>query len=524
MTKSEINSRPSYEETILKLISNPDYAKLSFYGFILAKCKVVFNDAVPTLGVSFDKTTYTLVIGRQFKDWTLDQRIAVLIHETKHILGGHVFRKGERNHEMFNVATDIAINQTIDNLPGFALMPAKFDFPEGQTAEVYYELLKREQEKQEKEKEDFKDEHKDEPQNQKEEEKEEEKEEKEEEKEKEEEEEKEECEDESKDCDNKCDNKCDNPGDSNPDDKADEGEGQEGDETEGEDGEGQEGEAGSGSGENGEPSESAKSKPTKPEIVDKDGKSWSPSDGHPDITEQEELEEITLDTHADWTDSGDINEDLARSVTEAMIKSAMTQSRGNTPGDIVDLLELWKRKAKISWKKELRNYLSSKAGKRISTIKRRDRRFPNRRELRGKKRHTDNHIVVVGVDTSGSMSDQQILEGLIEIYEVAKVNGSELQVIQIDTEIKTIQEFGTKDKTFKRHGYGGTYMGAIVPFIQERDLKPDVLIMISDMYIEDVSSDANWSKFKTPTIWLSTSGEIPSWKKKMHKIIDIKNA
>ncbi len=36
-----------------------------------------------------------------------------------------------------------------------------------------------------------------------------------------------------------------------------------------------------------------------------------------------------------------------------------------------------------------------------------------------------------------------------------------------------------------------------------------LLLMISDMYIEDLCADSIWSKFKKPVLWLSTSGEMP---------------
>jgi predicted metal-dependent peptidase len=141
-----------YQETVVNLISSTKYVDLSFYGFILAKCKVSYDEKFPTAGVSFENNNFHLTIGKKFLEWNLDERIAVLIHETRHILGLHMFRKGERDHELFNVATDIAINPIIDNLPEDALFPQNFDFPENKSAETYYEFLKEEKVKQEQEK------------------------------------------------------------------------------------------------------------------------------------------------------------------------------------------------------------------------------------------------------------------------------------------------------------------------------------------------------------------------------------
>jgi predicted metal-dependent peptidase len=126
------------------------------------------------------------------------------------------------------------------------------------------------------------------------------------------------------------------------------------------------------------------------------------------------------------------------------------------------------------------------------------------------------------VDTSGSMDDDDVLNGLIEINEVIK-NVGELLLIQIDTEIKGTQKFDKNNfKRFKRKGYGGTQMSPIVNYIEDNKVQCDVLIMISDMYIEDLTSTKEWVKFKKPVLWLSTSGEIPESPKK-HKVLDIKN-
>ena len=90
-----------------------------------------------------------------FKSINLDERLAVLVHECQHVILQHVFRKGERNHKLFNLAADIAINQKIKNLPEGGFYPETFDFPVNLAAEDYYELLKKEKEEQEKEKEEY---------------------------------------------------------------------------------------------------------------------------------------------------------------------------------------------------------------------------------------------------------------------------------------------------------------------------------------------------------------------------------
>jgi predicted metal-dependent peptidase len=252
------------------------------------------------------------------------------------------------------------------------------------------------------------------------------------------------------------------------------------------------------------------------------GESWNgPSDGKPDLTEGGEGD--SFDDHSMWGEVPEGEEELARSSMEKMVKDALSQSRGNVPGNIEEILDLWRKKAIISWKRVLKRILASKPGSKVGTIKRRDRRQPKRIDVKGKKKFYDKPTVIVGVDTSGSMDDEMIVNGLVEIAEVCKVTGSNLEVVQIDTEIKGTETFDAKKKTFERKGYGGTYMGAMPEWLNKTKKEHDVLIMISDLFIEDVCTDENWLKHKKPVIWLNTSGTEMAVPKK-HKIFDISDA
>ncbi len=416
----KVLTKQLYQEAVVNLISAEKYVNLSFYGFILAKLNVRYDEGIPTAGVRFNKDSlnYDLGIGRKFSEWNLEERIAVLIHECRHILGLHTVRKGERDHKLFNKAADIAINQKVKNLPKGAYYPEDFDFPKNESAETYYELLKEEKENQEKQKQEAED----------------------------------------------------NNEDWEPDKN-------------------------------------------------------SQGESKPDLTKDDDCDGSSIDVH-DWDSGEDLDnsntEDLQKSLVESIAKDAISQARGNLPGDIEEILDLLKSKPKISWKKELKKILSSRNGSKIETIKRKNRRFPHRADLRGRKVNKDKPIVIVGVDTSGSMDDNDVLNGLVEAQSVLK-NVGEIKIIQIDTEIKGTEDYSKSIKLFRRKGYGGTYMGACPKYLNDKRVPCDVLIMISDMQIEDIPADENWKKFKKPVLWLSTSGEKPKILKH-HKLFDIKDA
>ena len=451
MNTKEIINREPYEEAFMNLMSSPHYVQQSFYSFVIAKMQVSINRSVPTAGAGFFNNNYQLIINPDFfNPLPLEQRIGILLHECNHVILKHIFRKGERDHKLFNVAADIALNQSIPRnmLPEGALYPDSFKdengnpWPENLTAEQYYELVKEEKERQEQEKQEQE---------------------------------------------GNGEGKCNNCGGSG--------------EQENENGEKEKCEACGGSGEQ--------------------GSGYQPSNGNPNLTGEEDP---SLDDHSMWDNISSEEEELASEMMEKILEQAMEKSRGNIPGNLETLMELWKRAPKLSWKKILKKFVSSKKGSRESTIKRRNRRIRTL-GVKGNKVSYDQPEIVVGIDTSGSMSNEEIVEGLQEINEVCKITNSKMKIVQIDTQIKGVEEYNPKKKTFKRRGCGGTYMGAMIKYLLDEKVPYDALVMISDMFIEDVSTDENWRKAKKPTLWLSTSGEMPEWKNtKGHTVYDIKNA
>lgn len=161
-----------WEQTIANMFSNPTYANsYLFYAHMLAQCRVIFDDTMQApAGVNFMHDHYNLYINPTGFDLTdeqfaaaqsqdpsasrhipgfcehpLEHRLGILKHEMLHILFAHIARKEDRDHRLFNIATDCAINQLIDrqHLPDGCIFPDTLPInpPPGLTAEQYYELL-----------------------------------------------------------------------------------------------------------------------------------------------------------------------------------------------------------------------------------------------------------------------------------------------------------------------------------------------------------------------------------------------
>ena len=113
------------------------------------------SDALPTAGVRIeDDGYYTLLYNPNYFSKLTEEEIAdVLKHEFYHIIFEHISSRlpedcGDSVSMTWNIATDLAINSHLKNLPGEAMIPGQEDFedlPPGLSAEAYHkELLKRE--------------------------------------------------------------------------------------------------------------------------------------------------------------------------------------------------------------------------------------------------------------------------------------------------------------------------------------------------------------------------------------------
>ena len=176
--------RSGFDEAVANLFSNPKYApNYLFYGHMVGQCRVVFDTTMKApAGVNFMHDHFNLYINPEdtwvkadptklasakhkpqtrqtadgktevclkgFNSYPLEQRLGILKHEMLHILYNHMRRKGDRDHQGFNIAADCAINQLIDrsHLPAQGIFIDQFPsgtgkVPANLTAEQYYELI-----------------------------------------------------------------------------------------------------------------------------------------------------------------------------------------------------------------------------------------------------------------------------------------------------------------------------------------------------------------------------------------------
>jgi len=125
--------------------------KEPFFNHLLSGVVRVVTEKVPTAAVSFSGTRIQLLVNESFFLKELrsqTNRVAVIKHETLHLLFKHLFRMdlGNYDRSLFNIAADLVVNQFIGSwkLPDSAVTLSTFPdlgLEQNQTVEWYYEKL-----------------------------------------------------------------------------------------------------------------------------------------------------------------------------------------------------------------------------------------------------------------------------------------------------------------------------------------------------------------------------------------------
>lgn len=128
--------------------------------------------------------------------------------------------------------------------------------------------------------------------------------------------------------------------------------------------------------------------------------------------------------------------------------------------------------------------------------------------------------VVVPIDTSGSIGQQQINEFAGELVSIAEaVQPERIRVLWWDTKVHGEQIFERDDfqsigTLLKPLGGGGTRVSCVSEYINKKQIKADAVVVFTDGYVE---SDVDW-QIGSPTLWLVTENkhwQVPAGKKVM---------
>ncbi len=182
--------------------------------------------------------------------------------------------------------------------------------------------------------------------------------------------------------------------------------------------------------------------------------------------------------HDIWQESNDeANFENIFDLTKKMAKNA---ARGTIPAGLVEAVAKLNQQPELRWQDILKKIVGTLPVPYKRTITRKDRRQPDRLDLRGK---LPNHIVnlLIAIDTSGSMKREKIEKALAEVFDILKKYPHHVTIIECDAKIQQVyQAKSPKDLKYEIKGRGGTKFSPVFEYIHQEGLRNHLLIYFTD--------------------------------------------
>ena len=186
--------------------------------------------------------------------------------------------------------------------------------------------------------------------------------------------------------------------------------------------------------------------------------------------------------HSTWEEFDDLSEAEKKLIDKQIqkvlsdAKEQTIKKRGNIPGEIEGVITIEEIVApKFDWRGYMRRFTGISTKVFTKKIRRKEnRKFP---ESPGLKLKMKQHMLL-GIDTSGSVSDSELQEFMSEINHIYKA-GVDVTIIQCDTSINSIEPYkGKNELTVK--GRGGTEFDPVLEYYNENQKRYTSLVYFTD--------------------------------------------
>ena len=211
------------------------------------------------------------------------------------------------------------------------------------------------------------------------------------------------------------------------------------------------------------------------------------------------LDQVRVKNHT-WQEVPSTMSELVKNQMEYQMKEAAQQTlkvRGHFPGEIEEKLkELLKPKPPVfNWKAYFRRLLGTAFDIYSRKTRRKEsNRFEDAQGLRKRKKHK----LLVGVDTSGSVSQEELQDFFSEITHIWKA-GAEVTILEIDADIKKSYPFKGKIPE-QVSGRGGTSFLPGIDYFNEHRKEYTCMVYFTDGY-----GDQDKCKPLGKVLWVITS-------------------
>jgi len=181
-------------------------------------------------------------------------------------------------------------------------------------------------------------------------------------------------------------------------------------------------------------------------------------------------------THDSWNESDEIDEKTLKEFTE---KIADNSQKGSIPSYLEGMIKSLKiNKGELPWNLYLKKLMGTVEANKKKTITRRNRRQPNRLDLRGELRGHRAEIAVA-IDISGSISDEEFKQAIKEVLSIVKNYNQEITIIECDKEIRrTYKVKSVKDVKDRMATGRGTEFSPVFQYANNKNI--NLLVYFTD--------------------------------------------
>lgn len=181
-------------------------------------------------------------------------------------------------------------------------------------------------------------------------------------------------------------------------------------------------------------------------------------------------------SHLD-SDAAQKYEATAKQLINSATSMASAETRKLMPNHFKQQVSKINEPARLNWKQLLKRYVGTVQSGKTKTKMRLNRRQPKRFDLSGTK--TDTVIkIVVAIDTSASMSADDISAALNEVTSIVSKRKHQITVVECDSQIQRIYEIRTpSDIKPNVQGRGGTAFTPVIEFINNNAQFRDALLI-----------------------------------------------
>lgn len=213
---------------------------------------------------------------------------------------------------------------------------------------------------------------------------------------------------------------------------------------------------------------------------DKKQKGSSGCDNMDDLLDN--IENGNIPDHSTWEEFENLPE-AEQKLIEKQIQRILNEAKeqtikkcGSIPGEMEGLIKIDEIiAAKFDWRGYVRRFTGTSTKVFTKKTRRKENiRFAGNPGLKIKMKQK----ILLAIDTSGSVSNSELMEFMNEIYHIYKT-GTEVTIVQCDTAIRSIEQYKGNNE-LEIHGRGGTEFDPVINYFNENIKEYTSMIYFTD--------------------------------------------